>query len=103
MPNSSGDGFVDYVLYAENGKPIAVLEAKCTSIDPKRGKIQAKLYADGLEKAYGVRPLIFLATDLKRGFGMTRNIQSGLSLASSPKKNLIGIITAKPTKPQFMR
>lgn len=59
MPNSSGTGFVDYVLYADNGLPLAVVEAKRTSKDPQIGKPQAKLYADCLEKQHGVRPLIY--------------------------------------------
>ena len=28
MPNASGIGYVDYVLYGDNGKPLAVVEAK---------------------------------------------------------------------------
>ena len=28
-------------------------------VDPERGRHQAKLYADGLEKMYGHRPVIF--------------------------------------------
>jgi type I restriction enzyme R subunit len=59
MPNQSKTGFVDYVLYADNGLPLAVVEAKRTSVDPQTGKPQAKLYADCLEKQYGVRPLIY--------------------------------------------
>ncbi len=59
MPNPSGEGFVDYVLYSENATPLAVVEAKRTSADPKTGKIQARLYADCLEKTHGIRPLIF--------------------------------------------
>jgi len=59
MPNPSGTGFVDYVLYADNGLPLAVVEAKKTSVDPQVGKQQAKLYADCLEKKHGVRPLIY--------------------------------------------
>ncbi len=59
MPNNSGVGFVDYVLYGDDGKPLAVVEAKKTSVDPRVGKQQAKLYADCLEKEHNVRPLIF--------------------------------------------
>ncbi len=59
MPNASGEGFVDYVLYDDSHKPLAVVEAKKTSVDPKVGKIQAKLYADCLEKKHKVRPFIF--------------------------------------------
>ncbi len=59
MPNSEAVGFVDYVLFSENGKPLAVVEAKKTSVDPRIGKQQAKLYADCLEREYGTRPIIF--------------------------------------------
>lgn len=59
MPNSSEVGFVDYVLYGANGKPLAVVEAKRTSADPKVGQQQAKLYADCLEKEFKQRPIIF--------------------------------------------
>jgi len=59
MPNKAGIGFVDYVLYADDGKPLAVVEAKKTSVDPKIGQIQAQRYADCLEKQYNQRPVIF--------------------------------------------
>lgn len=59
MPNESGKGYVDYVLYGDNGKPLAVIEAKRTSKDSKVGQQQAKLYADCLEKQSGQRPVIF--------------------------------------------
>lgn len=62
MPKSDGtltNGFVDYVLWGDDGKPLAVVEAKRTRRDPRVGQHQAKLYADGLEKEYGQRPVIF--------------------------------------------
>ena len=59
MPNNTGEGFVDYVLWGENGKPLAVVEAKRTKRGPEEGRQQAKLYADCLEKQFGQRPLIF--------------------------------------------
>jgi type I restriction enzyme R subunit len=59
MPNNAESGFVDYVLFGDNGKPLAVVEAKRTSKDPKIGRQQAKLYADCIEKMHGVRPVIF--------------------------------------------
>lgn len=57
--NSSGVGYVDYVLWGDNGKPLAVVEAKKTMADPRKGKHQAKLYADCLEQMEGQRPLIY--------------------------------------------
>ncbi|MFY7778815.1 MAG: DEAD/DEAH box helicase family protein, partial [Elstera sp.] len=59
MPNASGEGFVDYVLWGNDGKPLALVEAKRTRRDARAGQQQAKLYADCLEKQFGVRPLIF--------------------------------------------
>jgi type I restriction enzyme R subunit len=59
MPNNTGEGFADYVLWGDDGKPLAVVEAKRTKRDPRVGQQQAKLYADGLEKEFGIRPVIF--------------------------------------------
>lgn len=60
MPNKSGVGYADYVLYGSDGRPLAVIEAKRTCADPSKGRQQAKLYADLLEQKYGRRPVIFL-------------------------------------------
>lgn len=57
--NPTGKGFVDYVLWDDNGKPLAVIEAKSTLHDARKGKHQATLYADCLEKKTGQRPIIF--------------------------------------------
>lgn len=59
MPNNAGKGYIDYVLFGANGKPLAVVEAKRTSKDPVVGKHQAELYADCLECKYDVRPVIY--------------------------------------------
>ena len=59
MPNEKGVGYVDYVLWGDDGKPLAVVEAKKTTVDPAVGKQQAKLYADCLEQMHDQRPLIF--------------------------------------------
>ena len=59
MPNATGLGYVDYVLYGNNGRPLAVVEAKRSSRDANDGSHQAKLYADCLHNQYGQRPLIF--------------------------------------------
>ena len=59
MPNNSGKGYADYVLFGDDGKPLALIEAKRTSVDPVVGKHQAELYADALERRYGVKPVIY--------------------------------------------
>ena len=60
MPNKSEVGFADYVLYDDAHKPLAVIEAKRTCVDVSKGRQQAELYADILEKKYKRRPAIFL-------------------------------------------
>ena len=37
-------------------RPLAVIEAKRTCVDPSKGRQQAKLYADLLEQKHGRRP-----------------------------------------------
>lgn len=59
MPNNEGVGYVDYVLWGADGKPLGLVEAKRTRKDPRSGQQQAKLYADLLEARYGQRPVIF--------------------------------------------
>ncbi len=59
LPTPSGKGFADYVLWGDNGKPLAVIEAKKTSKTPEAGRTQAQQYADALEAQYGQRPVIF--------------------------------------------
>jgi len=61
MPNQAQVGFADYVLYGDDGKALAVVEAKRTSVDVAKGRQQAKLYADLLERQYGRRPVVFLS------------------------------------------
>ncbi len=60
MPNASNVGYADYVLFGDDGRPLAVIEAKRTTIGVSVGRQQAKLYADLLEKKFKRRPVIFL-------------------------------------------
>jgi len=59
MPNAEGKGYVDYVLWGDDGKPLGLVEAKRTRRDARVGQQQAKLYADCLERQFGQRPVIF--------------------------------------------
>lgn len=59
MPNAAGIGYVDYVLWGDDGLPLAVIEAKRTSKGAEVGKQQAKEYANCLEAQYKRRPVIF--------------------------------------------
>ena len=84
MPNEGGVGYADYVLYAPDGKPLAVIEAKKTTVDIEAGKQQAKLYADCLETQHGVRPVIYVTN------GFTTQIIDGLGY---PARRVFGILT----------
>ena len=68
MPNNQGIGFVDYVLWGDDGLPLAVVEAKRTRRDPKVGQQQAKLYADCLEAKYKRRPVMFYTNGYEHYF-----------------------------------
>ncbi len=57
--NPTGKGYVDYVLWGDDGLPLAVVEAKKTMVDAYKGRHQAELYANCLEKMTGRRPIIF--------------------------------------------
>ena len=59
MPNNTGEGFVDYVLWGDDGKPLGLVEAKRTKREARVGQQQAKVYADCLERQFGQRPVIF--------------------------------------------
>lgn len=60
MPNKSEVGFADYVLMGDDGRILAVIEAKRTCVDVSKGRQQAKLYADLIEQKQGRRPVVFL-------------------------------------------
>lgn len=60
MPNKSGVGYADYVLYDDAHKPLVVIEAKRTCVDVSKAREQAELYANLLEAKYKRKPIIFL-------------------------------------------
>lgn len=60
MPNKSEVGFADYALLGDDGRILAVVEAKRTCVDVSKGRQQAKLYADLIEQKQGRRPVVFL-------------------------------------------
>ena len=60
IPNKSEVGYADYVLTGDDGRVLAVIEAKRTCVDAAKGRQQAKLYADLIERKQGRRPVVFL-------------------------------------------
>lgn len=59
MPNGQGIGFCDYVLYGRDGRPLAIVEAKKTSVSPEVGRHQVDLYGECMEKVYGYKPVLY--------------------------------------------
>ncbi len=84
MPNASGEGFVDYVLFGKDGLPLAIIEAKRSSKDPNIGRKQAVLYADCLKKKFGRRPMMFTSNGFETYFWDDK---------SSPQRKVSGFFT----------
>lgn len=57
--NVSETGYIDYVLWDDDGLPLAVVEAKKTMENATKGENQAQLYAESIEKMYGRRPVMY--------------------------------------------
>lgn len=59
MPNSEGIGFCDYVLYGKDAKPLAIVEAKKTSVGAEKGRHQVELYGECMRSKYGYIPILY--------------------------------------------
>lgn len=103
MPNNAEKGYADYVLYGDNGKPLAVVEAKKTSKDPKIGREQAKLYADCLEKQYNVRPVIFYTNGLETYIWDDYNGYSERRIYGFFKKDELQLMIDRRTQKKTLR
>ena len=101
MPNDSGSGYVDYVLNGDNGKPLAIVEAKKTTVDPKVGRHQAKLYADCLESQYNQRPFIFYTNGYDTWFWDDRNYPERKVYSVFSKEDLQRLMTRREQKIPF--
>ncbi len=105
MPNNQGKGFVDYVLWGDDGKPLGLVEAKRTRRDAREGQHQSKLYADCLEARFGQRPVIFYTNGYEHwiwddAFYPPRPVQgfynkSELELAIQRRQSRKSLVTSK--------
>ena len=59
MPNDKSFGYCDYVLYGKDARPLAIVEAKKTSVSPEVGRHQVDLYAECFQKKYGYKPVMY--------------------------------------------
>lgn len=91
MPNNAEEGRADYVLYDDMHRPLAVVEAKRTCADPGKGRVQASLYADQLERDYGRRPVIFLTN------GFATRINDGVY----PERAVSGVYSKRDLEKLF--
>lgn len=89
MPNPSDEGRADYILFDDDGMPLAVVEAKRTSVDPVKGYHQAELYADAIENKWGRRPVIFTTN------GYTINI---VDTQGYPERKIFGFYSKAELK-----
>lgn len=72
MPNTTGQGFCDYVLYGRDGRPLAIVEAKKTAVSPEKGRHQVDLYGECMKNKYGYKPVLYYTN------GYTTKIIDGL-------------------------
>lgn len=91
MPNRSEIGYADYVLYDDAHRPLAVIEAKRTCVDVAKGRQQAKLYADILEKQAGRRPVVFL----------TNGFETRISDGQYPERKVAAIYSKRDLEKWF--
>ncbi|MFA5953339.1 MAG: DEAD/DEAH box helicase family protein [Candidatus Pacearchaeota archaeon] len=54
------DRFIDYLLLDEDRSPLAIVEAKKTSVSVEKGEIQARTYREDIEKQIKIKIPIFL-------------------------------------------
>jgi len=94
MPNRAGTGAADYVLFGDDGRPLAVVEAKRTSIGLEAGRQQAKLYADDLEQRYERRPVIFLSNGIETHIWIDQE-------GGSPERQVSGIFSKSDLEKEF--
>ena len=102
MPTKSGIGRIDYVLYGKDGLPLALIEAKRTIKDPRDGKIQAKLYADCLEKETGRRPIIFTTNGFEYEIWDDVNYPSRAVFGIFSKQDLEKLISRRSQKKKLL-
>lgn len=59
LPTPLGKAYVDYVLWGDHRKPLAIVETRHTRRNIRAGQQRARHYADCLEAMTGQRPLIY--------------------------------------------
>ncbi len=98
MPNETGIGYADYVIWGDTGKIIAVLEAKRASESADKGKNQGKLYADCIQNMQGFRPIIFYTNGFETYLWDDENSAPRIVSGMFPQKDIDAMIGRRYTK-----
>lgn len=94
MPNNKEEGFCDYVLYDTDCKPLAIVEAKKTSINPIKGRQQVVLYGECMKKVWGYTPVLYYTN----GYEIKVIDQLGY-----PDRTVLGFMSLKELKLMIQR
>ncbi|UOR07407.1 DEAD/DEAH box helicase family protein [Hymenobacter aerilatus] len=95
--NPSGKGYADYVLWDDNGRPLAVVEAKKTMAEPTKGRYQATLYANCLEQMTGQRPIVFYTN------GFENFLLDDHPATDYPPRQVAGFLTKNELRRMLLR
>lgn len=98
MPNETGMGYVDYVIWGDTGKIIAVLEAKRASESADKGRNQGKLYADCIQNMQGFRPVIFYTNGFETYLWDDENSAPRVVSGMFPQKDINAMIERRYIK-----
>lgn len=98
MPNETGIGYVDYVIWGDTGKIIAVLEAKKASESADKGRNQGKLYADCIQNMQGFRPVIFYTNGFETYLWDDENSAPRVVSGMFPQKDINAMIERRYIK-----
>ena len=103
MPNPSQAGRADYVLWGDNDLPLAVVEAKRSTVDPRDGRRQAELYADCLYQMHGQRPLIYYTNGYQIWFWDDKRYPPRLVQGFHSKDEMQRLIERRHLSPAALR
>lgn len=92
MPNATGKGYVDYVIWGDTGKIIALVEAKKAGESADKGRNQAKLYADCIQNMQGLRPVIFYTNGFETYLWDDENSAPRIVSGIFPQRDIDAII-----------
>ncbi|GAM73629.1 type I restriction-modification system [Vibrio ishigakensis] len=74
QPTNSGIGYIDYVLWDDDGTPLAVVEAKRSREHMQKGREQARYYAEGWQNSITAQsPSCSILTVTRFVFGTPSN------------------------------